>query len=821
MQRRGRTLAAACAVAGALSACHGEDVERDEHVSLEPGPNPFGEDHPLWAPQPHRDRLHSLALSEDGRKLYVSLRGTIDDPGHEVAVVDTESERVVDRIAVGSSPSGLELHPGGRFLVVANRFSNWASVIDTHTDEVVEDVSVPFYTVDVAFLPDGNRAYLTNRWKDSVLRWDLDVGRRFRVKRDNYSSTASDLPVGIGVGQNPRDIAVSPDGSRLYVAAPTDLALSVIDTSRDEEVRRVNLGSAPGDVVASGAWVFVTHTGTGTHHPPDEGYDTDGDGEPGDGTANVMFQDLQNEIAVLDDDGNVVHNYTSDSICCFDYRDVDPDEPHRGEGRPWPDAWPSSRATFLPPPDTWIVGCALPEQMAITAGRLLVSCAGSNEVQSFDIGDSGSLSPVELAGDLYSTGMNPGDVVVSADGTRAYVSEQLGEHVTVLDLESGPGVERRILVGDLTGGEFPATDAEIGEMVNSVTAPFTVDGDQTCNHCHREGGSLAKPVAMPLQDDPTWGTRMQMAYRGAFDTRPWFFESSMDERNFFPVINEFARKENFCCEQLDTLVWDRYPSLDACVASPNEPGCNHVLSCDSDPPPECAERPYGSPHLVRNEHFRSAALRLMGRERTFGDALYEEILEPDGTEVRRGVLLDFDGVTRAIGLFLVGAPRLLPNPNAAIDLPAARRGRALYESVGTGCNSCHPLPVTAVSTELNPFDLPLRFPAVITPRTDPTGAEVDRVNPRFLGTFPDTEQDAAGVRFGVPQLRGLWDRPRRFFHDGRARSLREALATPGHGALHSGEIGFNETRGMLDTHGGTSHLSADDLEDLIQFLLTL
>lgn len=790
--------------------------------SLVPGPNPFGPDHPLWAPQPHRDRPLAVALSHDGKKLYVTLQGTDDDPGHEVAVVDTVRERAIGRIAVGASPTGLALHPGGRFLVVTNRYSSFASVIDTFTDQVVLDVSVPFYCVDVAFTPDGRRSFLANRWKDSVLSWELQVGASFRVVGDDYSDLEPDAPMGIAVGDNPRDLALSPDGRRLFVASPTALTLSIIDVEKRREQRRVLLGSPPGDVVVTADRVFVSHTGRGTHHPPDQGFDTDGDGAPGDGTANVMFQDLQNEIAVLDHAGDVIHEYTSDSICCGDYRDVDPDHPERGASLPAPDSWPASRIASLPPRDTWIVACALPEQMGLSASGLHVVCSGSNEVQSFDLGPGGTLTPRQSAGELYATGMQPQGIVVTADGRRAFVAERLGEHLTVLDLEAGPGNERRILVGDVSGGEFPATDAEIGEALNFVTAPLTVDGDQTCAHCHRDGGNLAKPVAMPLQQDAVWGTRMQMAYRGAFDTRPWFFESAMDETNFFPVINEFARKENFCCEGLDPLVWSGYPTVAECLSDPGLSGCEHVLDCENQPPPECALRNYGSPHGVRNAHFRAGAQHLLGRDRTFGDALYSEWVDADGRIVREGIPLDFDGVTRALGLFLMQSPRLLPNPNAALALPAARRGRELYESPSTGCASCHPLPVTTVSTTFDPAGVPLRFSPVVTPRRNPeTGADADRVVAGFVATFPMTEQDDVAIRFGVPQLRGIWDRAPRFFHDGRAPSLKQALASPNHPALAPGEVGFNETDGMPDTHGATSHLTPAELDELIAFLSSL
>ncbi len=822
MSRRWPLAETCCAMVLLLCACTNAtpDFERN---SLTPGPNPFTEEDPLWSEQPNRENPLALALSPDAAKLYVTLQGDEDHPGNRIAVIDTVGERLVRHIEVGSGPTRVVLHPSGRFAVVTNLYSNFASVIDLKDESIETEIEVPYYTVDIAFTPDGERAYLSNRWKDSVLRWDIDVGSHFTVTATNYSESSSDEPMGIPVGNNPRDLSISPDGTRLYVASLTAMTMSIIDLASEREERRINLMSPPGDVIATNDFVFYTHTGKGSNHPPDEGFDTNGDGLPGDGTANVMFQDLQNEIGVLDREGDPLHNYTSDSICCEDYRDVDPVDTTRGEALLPPDSWPRQRAAFLPPRDTWIVACALPEQMALVGDRLFIVCSGSNEVQSFDVADSGALSPRQGAGALFATGMNPFGIAVAPDGDRAYVAERLGEYVSVLDLGSGPGNESRILAGDIESGEYPASDAEIGEAINFVTAAFTIDGDMTCVHCHREGGNLAKAVAMPLQANTTWGTRMQMAYRAAADTRPWFMESSMDQSNFFPVLNEFGRKENFCCELVDHLVWQDYPTASECAgADPAPAGCEHVTNCAENPPPECDLRGYGSSFSTRSEHFVAGAVKSIGRERSFGDALFNEILEPDGSIVRRGIRLDFSGTTKAIGLFLMSQPRLPPNPFAALDLPAARRGKLLYESPGTGCSTCHPLPVTTVSTDFNPFGVPLRFAAVVTPRLVPgTGENADLVNPLFLGTFSDSEQDEAGVYFGVTQLRGIWDRASRYLHDGRAHSLREALATPGHPALREGETGYNETYGMPDTHGATSHLSAEQLDDLIAFVRSL
>ncbi len=58
-------------------------------------------------------------------------------------------------------------------------------------------------------------------------------------------------------------------------------------------------------------------------------------------------------------------------------------------------------------------------------------------------------------------------------------------------------------------------------------------------------------------------------------------------------------------------------------------------------------------------------------------------------------------------------------------------------------------------------------------------------------------------------------------HHGRAKGLREVICTPGHPALQPGERGFNEHEGIPDTHGGTSHLTAGNIADLIDYLETL
>ncbi len=782
--------------------------------TLTPYENPFTASDPLWSPQPHRDNPLEVAVVPSRGKAYVSLQASVDEPGHEIAVVDLQSHKLLGRIDIeGAGPTGLAVHPDEHVLVVLNRFSNFATLIDTDTDKVLDLLPTDYYAIEAEFTPDGKELWVSNRWRDAVSVWPMD------------GTPDSCHDESVPVGSNPRDLAMSPDGETIAVAALTGMTVSLVDRASRTERQRIAVGAPVNGLAFAGEYLVVATLSASTHHRPLAGPDTNNDGVPGDGTPNVNFQDLQNELAIYNSaTGEETWRYTSDSICCMDYRDVDPDDNEREGG-------------LLPPSDTWIVEGALPEQVAVVPDggeyMVFVTFSGSNQLQRFRLdAETGALSP---QGTWSTAGHNPHGVAVSGDSVL--VTHRLSETLGFYDAETG-ALQDEVVVGDLSGGEFPATDAELGELFNFVTAPFSVDGDQVCAQCHREGGNIDKAFSMPLTRYEGLGMRMTMAYRGAADTRPWFFETAMDESNFKPVINEFARIENFCCTD-----YTLFPQ-----GSPE--------GCADNPPPECTDapntgsgdgfaadrergflHPRPTDYPTREEFYRGVAESMTGRTESFGDGLfYEDLL----TGEQQPIDLDFDGLTRALGLFLLVEPRLLPNPNNP-DLESVRRGQALFESMESGCSTCHPSPSFSISTAKNPFSLPVRLGAVVSPNRNEEGLNLDLFADGFMDTFPLAEQescvdvcgeivceedasacdDLRNVRLGVPPLRGIWDRAPSMLHDGRARGLREVLATPGHPVLEDGEQGFNESGGIPDTHGGTSHLSPADIGDLIAYLESL
>ncbi len=127
----------------------------------------------------------------------------------------------------------------------------------------------------------------------------------------------------------------------------------------------------------------------------------------------------------------------------------------------------------------------------------------------------------------------------------------------------------------------------------------------------------------------------------------------------------------------------------------------------------------------------------------------------------------------------VNSLRLPPNPfrdaGGTADgslSPAARRGQQVFESPKTQCAACHPAPLT---TDRKLHDVG-------------TGGGV---------------AEKMGSQFDTPSLRGIYATAP-YLHDGSAATLRDVLIA----------------KNAKDRHGVTSHLSAQEVQDLIAFLLS-
>jgi YVTN family beta-propeller protein len=118
-------------------------------------------------------------------------------------------------------------------------------VVELPLDELERYFSLPF---GVAIAPDKSKVYLSASGSDEIAI--VDVKRLVMAARSpERDALANDLSASsryvlarIAVGRNPRGIALSPDGSKLYVANRLDDTVSIVDTAAAKIAGTIGLG---------------------------------------------------------------------------------------------------------------------------------------------------------------------------------------------------------------------------------------------------------------------------------------------------------------------------------------------------------------------------------------------------------------------------------------------------------------------------------------------------------------------------------------------------------------------------------------------------
>jgi YVTN family beta-propeller protein len=216
-----------------------------------------------------------MAISADGSRIYGShiyprIEGNRHSPDSEITVIDTASQRVVDRdplhnvagvfhialSADGKLGVAAELRPKN-LIPLAHVEHGWVfgdaltvfgadvgGTVEVPIDELERYFARPF---GVAITPDKSKIFVTAGGSDNVTV--IGVARLLKFIRASHRSFANDLSASanyviarIAVGRNPRGVALSPDGKLLYVANRMDDNLSVIDTAADRVVSTIDLG---------------------------------------------------------------------------------------------------------------------------------------------------------------------------------------------------------------------------------------------------------------------------------------------------------------------------------------------------------------------------------------------------------------------------------------------------------------------------------------------------------------------------------------------------------------------------------------------------
>jgi YVTN family beta-propeller protein len=280
-------------------------------------------------------------------------------------------------------------------------------VIDTQTNTVISTVNVTsvahFYGVAVS--PDGTKVYMTENSGVSLL----------------VINSTNQINATVNLGFLSTGVAVSPDGTKVYVANADDNSVSVIDAATNAVITK-NVGGYPQGVAVSpdGTKIYVANTGSGSVSVINStnqvnatiplGGSTFGVAVSPDGTKVYVANADDNSVSVIDAATNAVITNVN-------------------------------------------VG-GYPQGVAVSPDGNKIYVANYND---------GTVSIINSTNQVSATvnvGGSPIGVAVSPDGTKVYVANAGGNYVSVIDAATNtvitnvPVYARPIALGEFIGPAF-------------------------------------------------------------------------------------------------------------------------------------------------------------------------------------------------------------------------------------------------------------------------------------------------------------------------------------------------------------------------------
>jgi len=219
-----------------------------------------------------------IGVSRDGTRLYVA-----ENLFDSLAVVDVASKRVIQRFATERYPYGVAVAPDGRVYVSAWG-GNTVSVFRPNADGTLQDdgrLRVARHPSALALSADGSRLFVASGSTDRVAVVDTRAKRVVAELNDAP-------PAGPREGSTPNALAIDAGGTRLFVAEADNNAIGIFElsattsgvtsaTGRDSLVGRVPVEWYPTAVIAAGDTLIVAN-GKGRGTSPNRDYPHPGTG---------------------------------------------------------------------------------------------------------------------------------------------------------------------------------------------------------------------------------------------------------------------------------------------------------------------------------------------------------------------------------------------------------------------------------------------------------------------------------------------------------------------------------------------------------------
>jgi YVTN family beta-propeller protein len=176
-----------------------------------------------------------VEVGADDRTLFVS-----EEDSARLAVLDVGRAGVRATVAVGREPEGVRVAPNGRWVLVTSEEDNTLAIVDARTYRLLSSVSVGKRPRDIAISPDSRTAYVSGEADASVYRVELPSG------------TPAVRLLELRNGARPMGVAFDASAGRLYVSTGRGGGVAVVAVGEGRLLTEILIGARPWGIALTG-----------------------------------------------------------------------------------------------------------------------------------------------------------------------------------------------------------------------------------------------------------------------------------------------------------------------------------------------------------------------------------------------------------------------------------------------------------------------------------------------------------------------------------------------------------------------------------------